>query len=114
MQDLYSLDTRGLQPVRTLREQFNDTVNPEDDHRRTANDVEQDRLIAARRTLLLRFLPFVRLEDQNLPPAVLLETVAGRLQAEARTIRSKMYGRAPTVEPEAVNTDYAYDCHATV
>lgn len=56
---------------------------PEDDHRRTANDVEADRLIAARRALLLRFLPFVRLEDQNLAPVELLKTVARRLYDEA-------------------------------
>lgn len=66
------------------------TFTPEDDHRRTANDVEADRLIAARRTLLLRFLPFVLLEDQNREPADLLETVAKRLFEEARVIRRTM------------------------
>lgn len=65
-------------------------VEPEDRHRRDANEVEADRLIQARRDLLLRFLPFVWLEDQNLPPAELLETVAARLYDGAREVRRTM------------------------
>ncbi len=65
-------------------------VQSEDQHRRDANEVEADRLIAARRKLLERFLPFVWLEDQNRPPAELLEVVAARMYEAARDIRSGM------------------------
>lgn len=87
MHDLYSSFKGELGP----------SDEPEDHHRRTANDVEADRLIAARRTLLLRFLPFVRLEDQNLPPADLLEIVGCRLLDESTAIRKTMYGGVATV-----------------
>jgi hypothetical protein len=54
-----------------------------DQHRRDRNERAAQAQIDARYRLILRFAPFIWLEDQNLEPVTLMETVAARLLAEA-------------------------------
>lgn len=63
-----------------------------DQHNRDANEVAAAEQIEARRRLVMRFLPFIWLEDQNLDTATLMETVALRLSdaANAERLRRRM------------------------
>jgi hypothetical protein len=50
-----------------------------DQHNRDANERAAEAQMEARNRLVMRFLPFVYLEDQNLDPVTLMDRVAERL-----------------------------------
>lgn len=76
----------SYQDVRELTE---DGVVQCDLHLRVENEKRAWEHIHARNKLLYRFLPFVWLQDQNLEPIELLETVAGRLLEAAQEERER-------------------------
>jgi hypothetical protein len=69
-----------------------------DQHLRNANERAADEQIEARRRLVMRFLPFIWLEDQNLDTAALMKRVAVRLWVAARAERE----RRATLQSEMV------------
>jgi len=79
----------SLDDVQELNEQG---VVQCDIHRRSLNEQRAGEQINARNKLLYRFLPFVWLEDQNLPPIDLMETVGNRLLDAARRERENLKG----------------------
>lgn len=60
-----------------------------DQHRRDRNAQREKELHDARIHLVLRFTPFIWLEDENLEPVTLMETVAVRLMEAAQEERER-------------------------
>lgn len=60
-----------------------------DQHLRNRNERKAEEYIEARNRLILRFTPFIWLEDQNLDPVELMEMVADRLCQAANQERER-------------------------
>ena len=60
-----------------------------DQHRRDRDAIAAQQQSDTRDKLVMRFLPFIWLEDQNLEPVTLMETVAERLWVTAQKERQR-------------------------